>query len=59
MLNPAFNINHMRDMTPIFYEVTHKVMSYLLALTIEGLLFLLSCELRLQAACRMARPRLT
>ena len=25
MLNPAFNINHMRQMTPIFYEVTHKV----------------------------------
>ena len=25
MLNPAFNINHMREMTPIFYEVTHKV----------------------------------
>ncbi len=26
MLNPAFNINHMREMIPIFYEVTHKVM---------------------------------
>lgn len=25
MLNPAFNINHMRDMTPIFYEVAHRV----------------------------------
>ena len=25
MLNPAFNINHMREMIPIFYEVTHKV----------------------------------
>lgn len=25
MLNPAFNINHMRDMAPIFYEVAHRV----------------------------------
>ncbi|KAM5543438.1 hypothetical protein V8D89_002689 [Ganoderma adspersum] len=25
MLNPAFNINHMREMIPIFYEVTHKL----------------------------------
>ena len=28
MLNPAFNINHMREMIPIFYEVTHKVRMY-------------------------------
>lgn len=27
MLNPAFNIDHMRDMIPIFYEITHKVLS--------------------------------
>ncbi|RPD54902.1 cytochrome P450 [Lentinus tigrinus ALCF2SS1-7] len=25
LLNPAFNINHMREMIPIFYEVTHKL----------------------------------
>ncbi len=25
LLNPAFNINHMREMIPVFYEVTHKV----------------------------------
>ncbi|TBU28038.1 cytochrome P450 [Dichomitus squalens] len=25
MLNPAFNINHMREMIPIFYDVTHKL----------------------------------
>ncbi|RPD74082.1 cytochrome P450 [Lentinus tigrinus ALCF2SS1-7] len=25
LLNPAFNINHMRDMIPIFYDVTHKL----------------------------------
>ncbi|OJT08218.1 Cytochrome P450 3A12 [Trametes pubescens] len=25
MLNPAFNINHMRDMAPIFYEVSHRL----------------------------------
>ncbi|EIW54929.1 cytochrome P450 [Trametes versicolor FP-101664 SS1] len=25
MLNPAFNINHMRDMAPIFYEVAHRL----------------------------------
>nr|VWP01914.1 Cytochrome P450 monooxygenase CYP52X1 [Ganoderma boninense] len=25
MLNPAFNINHVREMLPIFYEVTHKL----------------------------------
>lgn len=25
MLNPAFSIKHMREMTPIFYEVSHKV----------------------------------
>ena len=25
MLNPAFNINHMREMTPVFYDVTHNV----------------------------------
>ncbi|KAI1794332.1 cytochrome P450 [Ganoderma leucocontextum] len=25
MLNPAFNINYMREMLPIFYEVTHKL----------------------------------
>ncbi|KAM5543449.1 hypothetical protein V8D89_002700 [Ganoderma adspersum] len=31
MLNPAFNISHMREMIPIFYEVTHK-----LRLALEG-----------------------
>ena len=25
MLNPVFSINHMRHMTPLFYEVCHKV----------------------------------
>ncbi|KAI0073886.1 cytochrome P450 [Panus rudis PR-1116 ss-1] len=25
MLNPVFSINHMRHMTPIFYDVAHKV----------------------------------
>ncbi|KAK7696401.1 hypothetical protein QCA50_001055 [Cerrena zonata] len=25
ILNPVFNINHMRYMTPIFYQVTHKL----------------------------------
>ena len=28
MLNPAFNINHMREMIPIFFDVTHKVSRY-------------------------------
>ena len=44
MLNPAFNINHMREMIPIFYEVTHKVTTHLVRtsvfngrLTWEGL----------------------
>ncbi|KAH9899159.1 cytochrome P450 [Cubamyces lactineus] len=27
MLNPVFSINHMRHMTPIFYEVCHKLRS--------------------------------
>ncbi|KAI0370635.1 cytochrome P450 [Pilatotrama ljubarskyi] len=30
MLNPAFNINHMRDMVPIFYEVTNRLRKALL-----------------------------
>ena len=25
MLNPVFSIKHMRMMTPIFYDVAHKV----------------------------------
>ena len=26
LLNPLFNVNHMRYMTPIFYRVTRKVL---------------------------------
>lgn len=29
MLNPAFSTNHMRDITPIFYEVTNRVRLYM------------------------------
>lgn len=36
MLNPAFNINHMREMIPIFYEVTHKLRSALEATLKDG-----------------------
>lgn len=25
MLNPVFSIKHMREMTPIFYNIAHKV----------------------------------
>ena len=35
MLNPAFNINHMREMTPVFYDVSHKA---------RQLLALAACE---------------
>ncbi|KAI0355873.1 cytochrome P450 [Trametes cingulata] len=36
MLNPAFNINHMRDMTPIFYEVTNRLRRALLNQVTDG-----------------------
>ena len=26
MLNPVFSTKHLRDMTPLFYEIIHKVM---------------------------------
>ena len=25
MLNPVFSIKHMREMTPIFYDIAHRV----------------------------------
>ena len=25
MLNPVFSASHMRNLTPVFYEITHKV----------------------------------
>lgn len=25
MLNPVFSTKHLRDMTPLFYEIIHKV----------------------------------
>lgn len=28
LLNPVFSINHMRNLTPIFYEITHEVRVY-------------------------------
>lgn len=36
MLNPVFHTNHMRNMTPIFYDVTHKLKNSITRQVIDG-----------------------
>ncbi|KAF6761775.1 cytochrome P450 [Ephemerocybe angulata] len=36
LLNPVFSIAHLRDMTPIFYEVVHKLQTSMLSLVDEA-----------------------
>lgn len=41
MLNPIFSIKHLRNMTPLFYEIIHKVRDFVYAI---GSLRLFSCR---------------
>ncbi|KAJ3505247.1 hypothetical protein NLJ89_g7516 [Agrocybe chaxingu] len=36
MLSPVFSIAHMREMVPLFYEISHKLQNALVKMTING-----------------------
>jgi cytochrome P450 len=48
MLNPVFSIAHMRSMTPLFYEVIHRVRIRILILCV--VIHHLTCDVQLRTA---------
>ncbi len=58
LLNPAFNINHMREMIPVFYEVTHRVSFPQRSASRRTLMLSNSYDRRSRIAWRMAQRRL-